>query len=227
MTSKPAIVPLTPDEDAFYKAVVFEYCDFIVDNGMGRIREDPVIQAVTEGHGGSSCGFLLHFLAYVVGIRERWVNRNNVNTYRQQMNLSLLFGALWNSQGPKCVKRYQRGQMPQASHFVLMEDPTQPNDDHVCVCAKDFDGKIFLSYDLGQRGAPAEKPGLSTHRDARFCERPLALDANGLWETKPNSAIGKQLVAYLDVGELVAEARANNALDSAMTMNYWRVLAGL
>lgn len=214
---------LTLEEAEFYKARALEFCDFIVDGTDGRLREDPVIQAVTEGHGGSSCGFLPHFLAYALGVRERWVNRAapGAGGYRDGENLSLLFGATWGGAGPKCARRVTSGQLFKAADVLIIEDPAKPNDDHVLVCAKDFDGDVLYSYDMGQRGAPPERPGLSPHRDARFCERAMRLEPNGRWETRPEVAAGAQIWASISLPELIAEARANGRLVEPLDPCAW------
>lgn len=213
----------SPKEPEFYKALVLEFCDHVVNYQTGRLREDPVIRAVTENHGGSSCGFLLHFIAEMIGIREHWVNRDSVSSYRQGMNLSLMFGATWDSDGPKCARRVFRNHIFNATDFLIMEDPTLKNDDHVCICAKDFDGKTLLSYDLGQKGASiAEGGAQSVQNDARFCERAVKLEANGHWETKPDSEQGKQVWGVVSVVDMVNEACVNGKLVAPTDFRTWR-----
>lgn len=194
------------DEEQRYRSLAVDFCDIAVGGTEGRLRTDPVVQAITEGHGGSSCGFLLHWLAEMLGVREPWVNRNSVSRYRQGENLSLLFGATWGAPGPKCAKRVESGQLFRHGDFIIMEDPAKAHDDHVCVVAKDFDGETLLSYDGGQRGAGGKS------EDFRFCERAMKLEPNGKWETLPDSAAGKQIWAWISLPRLIEEARANGKL---------------
>lgn len=212
--------PMSPDDGEFYKARALEFCDVIVNGTEGRLREDPVIQAVTEGHSGSSCGFLLHFIAFALGVRERWVNRDAVTGFRVGQNLSLLFGATWGGPGPKCAKRVTQGQLFKATDFLIMDSAKQ-NDDHVFVCADDFDGKTLLSYDMGQRGAVPERPDLSPHRDARFCKRAMKLEPNGRWETRPDVEAGSQVWGVISIPDMIAEARANGKLVDPLSLSDW------
>ena len=207
-------------EPEFYSARTLEICDFVVGY-KGRLRTDPVIQAVTEGHSGSSCGFLLHFVAEMLGIRESWVNRDSVSRYRDQLNISLLFGALWKASGPKCARRVNKGELFKASDFLVMADPAVKNTEHVCICAKDFDGTLY-SYDMGQVRAPITDYSSSVDCDARFCKRAMKLEANGRWETKPESEAGKQVWGVISVFDLVSEANRNGKLVEPPDFNEWR-----
>lgn len=202
---------MSPDEEQRYRSLVDSFAEIAVNGSTGRIREDPVAQAVTEGHGGSSCGFLIHWIAEMIGIRERWVNRESVSHYRQGENLSLLFGATWGAYGPKCARRVRPGQLFKHADFLILENPQHANDDHVCVCAKDFDGDTLLSWDYGQRGAGG-KP-----EDGRFCERAMMQVASGKWQAPG----GKQIWAYISIPELVEEARENGKLVDPYEPSEW------
>jgi hypothetical protein len=204
-------------EEQRYRSLIVDFCDVAVNGSAGRMREDPVAQAVTEGHGGSSCGFLLHWAAEMIGIRERWINRNSVSHYRQGENLSLLFGATWGAYGPRCARRVTPGSgLFGFGDFLILEDPKKTNDDHVCICAGDFDGRALLSYDFGQKGSP-DRDGKSSQLDGRFCERAMTLEENGKWST----AGGKQIWAYISVPDLVAEARENGKLVDPYEPSEW------
>ena len=209
-------------EPEFYQSLTLQFCDEVVNLNAGRRRDDPVIEAVTEGHSGSSCGFLLHFVAEMLGIREKWVNRKAGGGYRVGQNISLLFGATWGAPGPKCAKKVEQGQYFKASDFLVMADPAVKNSEHVFICAKDFFGGTMASYDMGQVGAPVGFPGHMPVHDARFCERALKLETNGRWETKPDSEAGKQIWGVIPVYDLVAEAFANGKLVEPQDPRAWR-----
>jgi hypothetical protein len=197
-------------EEQRYRSLVVDFCDIAVNGSKGRMREDPVAQAVTEGHGGSSCGFLLHCAAARIGIRSPWVNRDEISSYRDQQNISLLFGALWKATGPKCARRLSDGQLWKHGDFLVMGTPEiQDNDDHVFVAAKDFTGDVSASYDYGQRGAGG-KP-----EDGRFVERDMQL-RGGKWFHK-----NKAVWAMISVPEMIEEARETGHLVEPYEPSEW------
>ena len=134
---------MEPDREEFYRSLVVGFCDVFTNGSLGRLREDPVAREVTGGHGGSSCGFLLHKCCEMIGICEPWVNSDSVNHYRSGQNLSLLFQATWGApKGPRAAKKCTRGLLFKHGDFLIMGSPqVEDNDDHVCVVAKDFNGE--------------------------------------------------------------------------------------
>lgn len=203
------------EDEQQYRSLAVAFCDIAVNGTTGRVREDPVVEAITEGHDGSSCGFLLHFVAEMLGIREPWVNRASINRYRVGENLSLLFQAMWGGKyGPQCARRTTRGQLFRHGDFLLLEKPELKNDDHVCIVARDFDGDVLLSYDGGQRGASG-KP-----EDFRFCERPMRQNTTGRWQVY-DGGWGKQVSAVISLPELVDEARSHQRLEAPAEPSVW------
>lgn len=180
----------------------------------GRGKLDPVYVDVTQGRDYranwahySSCGDLLHWLAWEFGVREEWVNRDDTASGRHwtfgtpanggRDNISTLQGRKGHP-GPAIVT--PGGYLPEAGDFLLCW-----HDDgsgvHVRVAGNATDG-VLETFDFGAGGmSNSERPGAACNH--------LRLVTNGgklLLETLPDASKRVQKVVPLSV--LIAQSDA-------------------
>lgn len=76
------------------REVARDWCNFAVADEAGRVANDPAYRRITEGRDRgpsySSCGDLAHWLLFVLGCREPWINRVEHNGWRGGLNINLL-----------------------------------------------------------------------------------------------------------------------------------------
>lgn len=125
------------------------WCEAAVDGDNGVKFNNPVYQAVTEhrdpGPGYSSCGDLGHWLLYRMGVRSKWVNRQEHLGWKAGLNVSMLAFTCPVARAPRPGEVFHRGDI-----FIVWTKP-QGTDAHVDVCDFfDVESKVSKSWDYGQ-----------------------------------------------------------------------------
>jgi hypothetical protein len=129
--------------------LAMNYLDVATDGARGRAESDPMYKAITEardfGKGYSSCGDLVHWLFYRLGVRANWLNRKEFNGWKSGKNLSRLAFDCPDGRMPRHSETFEAGDV------LIVWAKTDATDAHVLI-VRDHDGEVLHSADGGQPG---------------------------------------------------------------------------
>lgn len=205
---------LNTDDLAAARRYVRALARFYCGGKKGRGKLDPVYVHVTQGRDTranwthySSCGDLLHCLAWELGARSLWVNRDadaspegsseqwpaRKWSFGQHDNISMLQGS-----GPAIVT--PRTYLPEAGDFLLCWHDNGSGV-HVRV-AGDTDAGVLETFDYGAGGmSPSEFPGATCNHVS------LHQDDRGLVLVAPSGA-SKRIQKVVPLARLLLESTA-------------------
>jgi len=145
--------PRPLDEETIFgmRKFAVSLLEYACNGDSGRAETDLVyLLDVTEGRDQgamrrkySSCGDLAHWMLMRIGVRSRWVNRDEHRGWRVGMNVALLTGG--NSRPVLATQRFEPGDI------VVVWNHPKAYDAHV-ICVIDHDGEKLLTAEYGQPG---------------------------------------------------------------------------
>jgi hypothetical protein len=226
MSAPATPAPFNPDDLPAARAYVRLLARFYCGGTHGRGKLDPVYVHVTQGrdfkanwHAYSSCGDLLHCLAWELGARSLWVNRDadaspdgsavqwpaRKWSFGQRDNISMLQGP----NGPSIPTPLSY--VPESGDFLMCW-----HDDgsgvHVRV-AGNTDAGLLETFDYGAGGcSPTEFPGATCN--------PVTLVTNGgqLLLESPATHARKRVQRVVPLARLLLESTAPTIAVEASTL---------
>lgn len=200
---------LPPVDIAAVRRWIVARAEYLCDDGVTRPdgsrmrgKLDPVYVETTQGRDVrsvwkhySSCGDLLHALAWELGVRAAWVNRDDPASGRKWHvgeNITMLRTA---------SRVLPVSYLPEPGEFLLLWNTGF--DAHVCVAGETAEG-LLTTYNYGAGGmTDTEWPG------AKIAQVALRAAAPGLDIVNPHTGARKRIQRILDVPSLVLAAGAN------------------
>lgn len=151
---------MSPDDIKAARQFVRAKARYACGGTKGRGKLDPVYVEVTQGRDSksnwahySSCGDQLHWMAWELGVREPWVNRDDAASgrhWRPGTNITDL---------EKPAIAPPVSYLPESGDFLLLWNIG--NDAHVCIAGNTDSGVLEL-FNYGAGGmSPSEFPGSS------------------------------------------------------------------
>jgi|GEM_PF-1512855 len=138
-----------PKDIALYRARALELLDYATDEDQGRSESDLQYKLITEardtGKAYSSCGDLVHWMLYRLGVREYFVNRAEHLGWKMGRNISLLAWKCAATRRPRKNEKYSAGDI------LMIWNDAGGKDAHVFV-VREHVGDIIYSADYGQPG---------------------------------------------------------------------------
>lgn len=156
--------PAPPEEEAppcdpvsslsAYQDLALEYLDLATNGDTGRPESDPLYKLITErrdwGAGYSSCGDLVHWLLYRLGVRESWINRSEHMGWQSGANISRLAWKCLECRPPLNDEVFNPGDI------LIIWNKIDGTDAHALV-VRAHDQSHVYSADYGQPGGARRK----------------------------------------------------------------------
>jgi hypothetical protein len=152
-----------------------EWCDFATKGDVGRLVTDPVYQRIVEGRDKgpkySSCGDLAHWLLFILGVREPWVNRDENKGWRSGFNVNLLIAKPIG--GNPIAENNPDLDLLHTGDIIISWKQKTGTDAHVMVFDHIENGELY-TWDLGQGPMSQDAwKGQQQHLEARKRRRIL------------------------------------------------------
>lgn len=126
-----------------------QYLDLATDGAKGRPESDPIYRAITEnrdtGRAYSSCGDLVHWLYFRLGIRGAWLNRAEHLGWKRGLNIARLVYRCPDARKVRPDEQFELGDV------LVVWNKRDGTDAHVLVVRSQGAG-VLLSADGGQPG---------------------------------------------------------------------------
>lgn len=203
---------LVMQESEPVRLAALRWCEIAVDSHAGVTVSHPVYRAVTEGRDPgpvySSCADLAHWFLFRMGVRSKWINRQEHRGWKTGINVSALAFSCPVARPPK------KGELLKRGDVAIIWNQPQGHDAHVFV-VDDFDGDVCRAWDYGQAAVNPERWDKSMIEGKRTIKALRGL-TDGAWMVG-----ARKLQRVLALPEVMSHCQAAGELAPADDHDEW------